>query len=236
MIKFYMVVGRDEAYENAIRGVVTEVREKFKGSERSVNATFIRIKPEAVDAALNALNMPENQVPQNLIYLVKSMKQDGVTSLPALIINGRKIYEGQLPPPDVVRQTVMDEVATALSPPQAPPQPVQPVAPAQSPPPPPPPPPSTPPPVQPSPPPPPPPPPVETKQQVETVKPEVTVTEKPQLPSIPTIQSPLPSGVKIVVGRPNDCRECIYYGANTGTCLLFGYKIADPTRPPCKSS
>ncbi len=231
MIKFYMVVGRDEAYENAIRSVVTEVREKFKGSERNVNATFIRIKPEAVDAALNALNMPENQVPQNLIYLVKSMKQDGVTSLPALIINGRKIYEGQLPPPDVVKQTVMDEVVTALSPPQAP-QPAQPVAPIQQPTPPPPP--STPPPVQP--PPPPPPPPIETKQPVETAKTEAVAIEKPQLPPIPTAQAPLPSGVKIVVGRPSDCRECIYYGANTGTCLLFGYKIVDPTRPPCKSS
>lgn len=121
MIKFYMVVGRDETYENVIRSVVTEVREKFKGSERNVNATFIRIKPEAVDTALNALSMPESQIPQNLVYLVKSMKQDGVSALPALIINGRKVYEGQLPAPDVVRKTVMDEVVTALSP-QAPPQ------------------------------------------------------------------------------------------------------------------
>ncbi len=247
MIKFYMVVGRDETYENAIRNVVTEVREKFKGSERNVNATFIRIKPEAVDAALNALSMPESQVPQNLIYLVKSMKQDGVTALPALIINGRKIYEGQLPPPDVVKQTVMDEVITALSP-----QLVRPVTPAQPPQPPaqPPPPPSTPPPpVQPSPPPPPPPqmpsppplpsPPAEIKQPVEVVKPEATVVEKPQLPSIPTTPTQLmqlPSGVKIVMGRPNDCRECIYYGANTGVCLLFGYKIVDPAKPPCKST
>jgi len=120
MIKFYMVVGRDEAYENTIRSVVNEVREKFKGSEKSINATFIRIKPEAVDAALNALNMPENQVPQNLVYLVRSMKQDGVKSLPALIINGRKVYEGQLPPPDTVRQTIMDEVMTSLTPAQPP--------------------------------------------------------------------------------------------------------------------
>ncbi|ADY01933.1 hypothetical protein VMUT_1731 [Vulcanisaeta moutnovskia 768-28] len=238
MIKFYMVVGRDENYENVIRNVVSEIREKFKGSERNVNATFIRIKPEAVDAALNALSMPESQVPQNLIYLVKSMKQDGVASLPALIINGKKIYEGQLPPPDTVKQTVMDEVMTALSPPQAPPQPAQ-VAP-----PPPPQPPSTPPPppIQ-LPPPPPPPPQVETKPQTTEaieVQPlrqvETTVSERPQLPSLPTPQTPLPSGVKIVVGRPNDCRECVYYGANTGVCLLFGYRIVDPTKPPCKSA
>ncbi|WP_243679506.1 hypothetical protein [Vulcanisaeta souniana] len=79
MIKFYMVVGKDETYENVIRNVVSEVREKFKGSEKNVNATFIRIKPEAVDAAINALSMPEGgQIPQNLIYLVKSMRQDGI--------------------------------------------------------------------------------------------------------------------------------------------------------------
>jgi len=241
MIKFYMVVGRDEAYENTIRSVVNEVREKFKGSEKSINATFIRIKPEAVDAALNALNMPENQVPQNLVYLVRSMKQDGVKSLPALIINGRKVYEGQLPPPDTVRQTIMDEVMTSLTPAQppvtqqaAPPpqqptvQPIQP-PPAQQPPPPP------PPEAKPAPPPPPPPPPMETPK-VETQPPQ----QKPGFVEKPTpavIAQPVTvlSGVKIVMGRPDDCRECVYYGSNTSTCLLFGYKITDPSRPPCKS-
>ena len=239
MIKFYMVVGRDEAYENAIRSVVTEVREKFKGGEREkvINATFIRIKPEAVDAALNALSMPEGQVPQNLVYLVKSMKQDGVTALPALIINGRKIYEGQLPPPDVIKQVIVDEVMSVLLPTQAPqPQLTQATqqAPQQAPPPPPPqapPQPSTPQPVRP-----PTPPPIEVKQQVEPVKPEVETVSVRQAPVISTVPVSSPSGVRIVVGRPDDCRDCIYYGANTGTCLLFGYRVTDPTRPPCKSA
>ncbi len=235
MIKFYMVVGRDEAYENAVRSVVTEVREKFKGSERNINATFIRIKPEAVDAALNALSMPESQVPQNLIYLVKSMRQDGVTALPALIINGRKIYEGQLPPPDTLKQTIMNEITTALSQPQAAPQPiqqqVQPIVQA-----PPPPPMNAPPSIQPTPPSPPQAPPTELKQQVEAARPETEPIERPQIPEVPTVQAPLPSGVKIVIGRPGDCRECIYYGENTGMCLLFGYKVTDPTKPPCRSA
>ncbi|WP_054857053.1 hypothetical protein [Vulcanisaeta sp. JCM 16159] len=236
MIKFYMVVGRDETYENVIRSVVTEVREKFKGSERNVNATFIRIKPEAVDTALNALSMPESQIPQNLVYLVKSMKQDGVSALPALIINGRKVYEGQLPAPDVVRKTVMDEVVTALSPQAPPQQPTQVISPPQPAP-------QVPsipqPPAQPPTPPTPlpPPPPVEVRQQaVEITRPEATVIEKPQAPPAPTPLSSLPSGIKIVMGRPDDCRNCIYYGANTGVCLLFGYKIVNPTRPPCKST
>ncbi|MGC8542818.1 MAG: hypothetical protein ACP5NQ_02655 [Vulcanisaeta sp.] len=240
MIKFYMVVGRDEAYESVIRNVVSEVREKFKGSERSVNATFIRIKPEAVDAALNALNMPESQVPQNLIYLVKSMKQDGVKSLPALIINGRKIFEGQLPPPDTVRQAIMDEVMLALAPPTQPiqpqaPTPQQPQQPQIQPPPPPPPPPSPPQPQQA-----PPQPPQIERQAPETLKEIQPLQQKPPEKPVETApilvsQQPLSSGVKLVMGRPNDCRECIYYGANTGICLLFGYKIADPSRPPCKS-
>ncbi|MCG2880623.1 MAG: hypothetical protein L7H00_02185 [Vulcanisaeta sp.] len=233
MIKFYMVVGRDEPYESVIRSVVNEVREKFKGGEKSINATFIRIKPEAVDAALNALNMPENQVPQNLIYLVRSMKQDGVKALPALIINGRKIYEGQLPPPDTVRQTVMGEIMALLAPTQPTPQPTAPQQPPtmqvtkpptqpQVP---------TPPETKPTPPP---------QPQVETlsaeVKPLKAVEERPASTVVAPIQPiTVPSGVRVMIGRPNDCRECIYYGANTGTCLLFGYKVTDPSRPPCKS-
>ncbi len=228
MIKFYMVVGKDESYENVIRSVVSEVREKFKGSERNVNATFIRIKPEAVDAAINALTMPEGQIPQNLIYLVKSMRQDGIRALPALIINGKKIYEGQLPPPDAVRQAVMDEVVAALSP-QAPMQPLtvpqltpQPGIQATQ--------------TQPPPPPPPPPPPtqVETKQPIQQEE-TAAVSERPQVQTVQS-QPPVPqTKVKLVMGRPNDCRECIYFGSNTGICLLFGYKIIDPARPPCKS-
>ncbi|MCG2869561.1 MAG: hypothetical protein L7H10_02285 [Vulcanisaeta sp.] len=233
MIKFYMVVGRDEPYESVIRSVVNEVREKFKGGEKSINATFIRIKPEAVDAALNALNMPENQVPQNLIYLVRSMRQDGVKALPALIINGRKIYEGQLPPPDTVRQTVMGEIMALLAPTQPTPQPTAPQQPPAMQ--------VTKPPTQPQVPTPP-----ETKltpppqPQVETpsaeVKPLKTVEERPASTVVAPIQPiTVPSGVRVMIGRPNDCRECIYYGANTGTCLLFGYKVTDPSRPPCKS-
>ncbi|WP_229709655.1 hypothetical protein [Vulcanisaeta souniana] len=249
MIKFYMVVGKDETYENVIRNVVSEVREKFKGSEKNVNATFIRIKPEAVDAAINALSMPEGQIPQNLIYLVKSMRQDGIRALPALIINGKKIYEGQLPPPDTVKQTVMDEVIAVLSPqaPMQPPtmQPVQPIMPQpsiratqtqQAPPP------SSPPPPPPSPPP-PPPTQVETKQpteEMETRQPTqqegmTTISERLQVQTVQLQPLASQTKVKLVMGRPNDCRECIYFGSNTGVCLLFGYKIIDPARPPCKS-
>ena len=229
MIKFYMVVGRDEPYESVIKSVINEVREKFKGSEKSINATFIRIKPEAVDAALNALNIPENQVPQNLIYLVKSMKQDGVKALPALIINGRKIYEGQLPPPDTVRQTVMDEVMALLTPTQSTPQPTAPqqlFTQPQSPTP-------TLPETKPTPPP---------QLQVERPSVEVKPLQRSVVEerSAPTVVAPIqpitvPSGVRVMIGRPNDCRECIYYGANTGTCLLFGYRVTDPSKPPCKS-
>jgi len=33
--------------------------------------------------------------------------------------------------------------------------------------------------------------------------------------------------------RPRSCRECIYYGARTGVCLLLGATVEDPEEPPC---
>jgi len=40
--------------------------------------------------------------------------------------------------------------------------------------------------------------------------------------------------VKVVLGRPDNCSECAYYGPVTGRCFLFGFAVADPSRPPCK--
>ncbi len=117
IIKFYMVVGRDEPYENAIKEAVAEARRKFKEFERSINATFIRIKPEAVDLVLKCLDNP-SQAPLGLSYLVKSMRQDGVNSVPALLINNRKIFEGQLPSPDEVKKTVLEEITRLIQPSQ----------------------------------------------------------------------------------------------------------------------
>ncbi len=229
-IKFYMVTGRDEAYEEVIRSVVNEVRSRVKGNERYINATFIRIRPEAANDILNVLNLPEDQVPQKLIYLVRSMKQDGVKALPALIINGKKIYEGTLPPPNEVKDTLTNEIMNMLQPQHLPPPPPQPqpqpitqpqtttestiteaLAPPK---------PSPPPPTLPS-----PPPQQTTPPQYLPPQPTPQYPPTPSLPSLP---------LKIILGRPNNCNECAYYGPNTGTCLLFGFRVADPSRPPCK--
>ena len=35
-------------------------------------------------------------------------------------------------------------------------------------------------------------------------------------------------------GKPaSNCLECIYYGRNTGICLLLGVEVRDPYDPPC---
>jgi len=229
VIKFYMVVGKHDAYEEVIRSVAARIREELKkrgeGSEKAPNVTFIRIRPETVETALKALRLPDNQIPQNILYLVRSMRQDRVNAVPALIVNNQKLFEGELPDPGEVEAKLLDVINSIISTPQ-PMQQAQQIV--------------TPPPVpqlpkpteQPK-----------VPESLEEVMKELVrrPTEQPPVPppSPPPSPPPPPSvpsieGYKLVLGRPDDCRECLYYGSYTSTCLLFGFRISNVSRPPCK--
>nr|KJR73464.1 MAG: hypothetical protein TU35_05750 [Thermoproteus sp. AZ2] len=94
--------------------------------------------------------------------------------------------------------------------------------------------------------PPPPPPPKPVEAQPLPPRPSV-VEVQPSQPSVvapppppPPATKPLPSlpakvVVRLVLGRPDNCAECAYFGEATSRCYLFGLSVADPARPPCKN-
>jgi len=125
--------------------------------------------------------------------------------------------------------------ALELVPPKSTPAPIQPVI-SQPPPPPPPPPSSPPPPV------PPPsevrplePPPVEQKPVFEPW-PSAETPPPPPPPLPPPLPPPrqITAVVKLVLGRPDNCGECAYFGSMTSRCFLFGFAVTNPASPPCK--
>ncbi|MGC9119000.1 MAG: hypothetical protein ACP5I3_08435 [Thermoproteus sp.] len=66
------------------------------------------------------------------------------------------------------------------------------------------------------------------------------VQPPPQAPPPPVLPPPprpaaLKVSVRIMPGRPDDCRECAYYGEATSRCYLFSVAVSDPARPPCKN-
>ena len=90
------------------------------------------------------------------------------------------------------------------------------------------------------PPPPPPPPRPEPPAAPSPQPPVAPPPPRPATPEAPVVAPPAPRpppkvSVRIVLGRPDDCRECAYFGEATSRCYLFGVAIADPAKPPCKN-
>ncbi|ACB39024.1 hypothetical protein [Pyrobaculum neutrophilum] len=53
-------------------------------------------------------------------------------------------------------------------------------------------------------------------------------------PAEASVPRQLTAVVKLVLGRPDSCLECAYFGQLTSRCFLFGFAVANPASPPCK--
>ncbi|ABW02021.1 hypothetical protein [Caldivirga maquilingensis] len=248
IIRFYSITGRTESIENEVRALVNDIKAELakRGvGEDKVRLTIIKVRGDVIDDVIKYLDQPEGKIPGQYKSLIVRMRQDGVSSFPAMVINDRKVAEGSELTMDAIKAALAKELkeefnleipsvtspipqAQPVSTPQ--PQPIQP---------PPPPPPEIPPPqaIQPQPvkpitPPPTPPPPV-TLQTPPTPPQPTQVQQTVTIPETPVTTGEL--GFKIVNGRPDNCNDCVYYGAHKGYCYLFGFRVNDPSKPPCKS-
>ena len=239
-IKFYTISERFDEYEKSLKSLVENLRSqlsKMGENPDKVKLTIVKVKPEtAAETAKYVGEKEERKIPPQLRYLISALRQDGIMMLPAMVINNKKIFEGEPMPMDQITTIILNEARTEFSielqpqkAAQQSPQPQQQL-------------------------PPPPPPPTQPQQQLPVSPPP----PQPQLPPPPTQpQQPLldlmgqqssrqsavegalrgvtVTGFKLVMGRPDNCNDCIYYGSTRGRCLLFGFKVGDPTHPPCKS-
>jgi len=251
-IELFVVSGQSSDLEGALKKAVEEIRGKVQRPDK-VRLATVKIRPDAVEQVLKLLGEPPDKVPPHYRSLVNMLKKYGVSKFPAVVIDGVKVGEGEISVDEVLR--VVYERARAefpelagveLAPPRPAaaeaPKPLPPVEakPVEAPPPAKPPAgevvPVVPPPPPPSPPPPPPPPPpvvpAEPPKPVELLPP----ARPPIVEVAPARPAPgrITAVVKVVLGRPDNCSECAYYGPMTGRCFLFGFAVADPSRPPCK--
>ncbi|KUO91026.1 MAG: hypothetical protein AT710_07740 [Thermocladium sp. ECH_B] len=262
-IKFYTISERFDEYEKSLKSLVENLRNqlsKMGENPDKVKLTIVKVKPEtAAETAKYVGEKEERKIPPQLRYLISALRQDGIMMLPAMVINNKKIFEGEPMPMDQITTIILNEARTEFSielqpqkAAQQSPQPQQQL-------------------------PPPPPPPTQPQQQlpVSPPPPQPQLPPPPQLPllPLPPVSPPPPqpqlpppptqpqqplldlmgqqssrqsavegalrgvtvTGFKLVMGRPDNCNDCIYYGSTRGRCLLFGFKVGDPTHPPCKS-
>ncbi|MGB9705183.1 MAG: hypothetical protein ACPL3C_07020, partial [Pyrobaculum sp.] len=65
--------------------------------------------------------------------------------------------------------------------------------------------------------------------------PQLQPAPAPALPPPPQrVPRQITTVVRLVLGRPDNCGECAYFGQLTSRCFLFGFAVANPASPPCK--
>jgi hypothetical protein len=242
-VELFVVAGQSVELENSLKKVVEDLREQVQRPDK-VRLATVKIRPDAVDQVLRLVGEPPEKVPPHYRSLVNMLKKYGISKFPAVVVDGVKVGEGDVNLEEVLRAVQArakaefpELAALELVPPKPTPAPIQPVV-SQPPPPPPPP---------PSPPPPPLPPPsevrpleplpVEQKPVFEPRPSAETPPPPPRLPPPPPLPPPprqITAVVKLVLGRPDNCGECAYFGSMTSRCFLFGFAVTNPASPPCK--
>ena len=229
-IELFVVAGQSVELENALKKVVEDLRGQVQRPDK-VRLATVKIRPDAVDQVLRLLGEPPEKIPPHYRSLVNMLKKYGISRFPAVVVDGVKVGEGDVSLEDVLRavqdraKTEFPELTTLeLVPPKPTPAPIQPVI---------------------SEPPPPPPPSVPEVRPLEPPVVEQKTTVEPRLPPPPPPPPPSPpppsvaprqitAVVRLVLGRPDNCGECAYFGAVTSRCFLFGFAVANPAAPPCK--
>jgi len=232
----FVVAGQSVELESSLKKVVEDLRGQVQRPDK-VRLATVKIRPDAVDQVLRLVGEPPEKVPPHYRSLVNMLKKYGISKFPAVVVDGVKVGEGDVNLEEVLRAVQArakaefpELAALELVPPKPMPAPIQPVI-SQPPPPPPPP---------PSPPPPPLPPPSEARPleplPVEQ-KPVFELRPSPEIPPPPPPPPPprqITAVVKLVLGRPDNCGECAYFGSMTSRCFLFGFAVTNPASPPCK--
>ena len=239
-VELFVVAGQSVELESSLKKVVEDLRGQVQRPDK-VRLATVKIRPDAVDQVLRLVGEPPEKVPPHYRSLVNMLKKYGISKFPAVVVDGVKVGEGDVNLEEVLhavqaraKAEFPELAALELVPPKPTPAPIQPVI-SQPPPPPPPPPSPPPPPVPPSEVRPLEPPPVEQKPVFESWPSAETL-----LPPPPPLPPPLPpprqitAVVKLVLGRPDDCGECAYFGSMTSRCFLFGFAVTNPASPPCK--
>jgi len=233
----FVIAGQSVELESSLKKVIEDLRGQVQRPDK-VRLATVKIRPDAVDQVLRLVGEPPEKVPPHYRSLVNMLKKSGISKFPAVVVDGVKVSEGDVNLEEVLRAVQArakaefpELAALELVPPKPTPAPIQPVI-SQPPPPP-------PPPL------PPPPPPLPPPSEVRPLEPH-PVEQKPVFEPWPSAETPPPpppppqpprhitAVVKLVLGRPDNCGECAYFGSMTSRCYLFGFAATNPASPPCK--
>ncbi|MEM4898041.1 MAG: hypothetical protein QXR18_07565, partial [Pyrobaculum sp.] len=136
-IELFVVAGQGADLENSLKKAVEEIRGRVQRPDR-VRLATVKIRPEAVDQLFRFVEEPLEKVPPHYRSLVNMLKKYNVSKLPAVVIDGVKVGEGEVDLTNVL--SIIQEKARSefpelssieLVPSVATPSPPQPVAPIQ---------------------------------------------------------------------------------------------------------
>ncbi len=111
-VKLYTILGKQDEFESKLRELISKIREQLKArgiEPERVNLVVVKVRDEFVNEAIKYIR-EGGQVPDYLKGLVELMLRDGVSNIPALLINSRKVSEGSLPDLNEVEDLLYREV------------------------------------------------------------------------------------------------------------------------------
>jgi len=204
-VELFVVAGQHADLEQALKKAVEDIRSKVQRPDK-VRLATIKIRPDAVEHVVKLIGESPDRVPPHYRSLVNMLKKYGISTFPAVVIDGAKAAEGEVDASRILE--ALYERARSEFPELAPPEIAPPPRPEPAP--------------------------------IQPVQREAPPPPPPRPPEIPSVEAPrevpLKVSVKLVLGRPDNCNECAYYGPLTSSCFLFGFSVADVSRPPCKGS
>ncbi|BDR91678.1 hypothetical protein [Vulcanisaeta souniana] len=103
-IRLYMIDGRDNKYLEFIRDAINEVTNELRTSGSIIRFTSVKINRDYIDIILGMLLGGEG--PAEFIPIINELREYNVFDLPALIINGKKVLEGKVQEPSIIKYTL----------------------------------------------------------------------------------------------------------------------------------
>jgi len=182
-IEFFTVAGKYAEVEQELRKVVEDLKGRVDKPDK-VRLAIVKIREESLGDIMRYLGEPIERTPPQYRSLVAMLKRYEIGGLPALVLNGVKIFEGEGIDLKEVTSRILEEAEREFG---------------------------------------------------------VRVREAGEAGAIPRAVSAevkrleIVGAPKFVLGRPDDCTSCVYYGEETSTCFLLMAKVVNARSPPCKT-
>jgi hypothetical protein len=107
-IKLFVIDGRDDEYVVTVKNAINEVVKRLDLRGNLVRFVSVRVNREFLDIIRSMILGGEG--PAEFVPIVNELREYEIFDLPALVINGKKVFEGRALGPSEVSDLVIRRI------------------------------------------------------------------------------------------------------------------------------